>query len=109
MTDEEYAAKMQKQKSDANDVSDEDADSDEEAANTESKDLTVISITVLEEIVAGASKGDYDDVHRKLDYLNGYGYDGDNQEFLHALSDVVADENVDAITELVNTYKDLKL
>ncbi|MBO4952468.1 MAG: response regulator [Lachnospiraceae bacterium] len=109
MTDEEYAAKMQKQKSDADDVSDEDADSDEEAANTESKDLTVISITVLEEIVAGASKGDYDDVHRKLDYLNGYGYDGDNQEFLHALSDVVADENVDAITELVNTYKDLKL
>ena len=41
--------------------------------------------------------------------MKSYGYDGDNLEFLQALSEAAESENADMITELVNTYQDLKL
>mgnify|MGYP004575880447 FL=1 len=101
MTDEEYAAKMTKQ----SDKSVE--DSSEEKSVPE--DLTIIPIALLEEIVAEAESNDFESAKKQLERIMQYGYDGDNLEFLQALSEVVVAENVDAVKELVNTYKDLKL
>ena len=101
MTDEEYAAKMTKQ----SDKSVE--DSSEEKSVPE--DLTIIPIALLEEIVAKAESNDFESAKKQLERIMQYGYDGDNLEFLQALSEVVVAENVDAVKELVNTYKDLKL
>lgn len=101
MTDEEYAAKMTKQ----SDKSVE--DSSEEKSVPE--DLTIIPIALLEEIVAAAESNAFESAKKQLERIMQYGYDGDNLEFLQALSEVVVAENVDAVKELVNTYKDLKL
>ena len=73
------------------------------------EDLTVISIAALDEIAKHAKSGDFEQVRIQLDRLKSFGYDGDNFEFLQALSEAAASENADMITELVNTYRDLKL
>lgn len=106
MTDEEYAAKIaQQNEKKENPDSEADAGEDEQVP----EDLTVISIAVLDAIVASTVDGAYEAAKQQLSKLMQYGYDGDNLEFLHALSDVVAEENAEAVQELVNTYKDLKL
>ena len=73
------------------------------------QDLTVISIAVLDKMTEFAKTGDFEQVRTHLDRLKSYGYDGDNLEFLQALSEAAESENADMITELVNTYRDLKL
>lgn len=103
MTDEEYAAKMA-QKDQATESEKEEIDVAEEP-----KDLTVIETTRLEKIVASVEDGNYTLAQQELNQLLEFGYDGDNLEFLHALSEVLTQENAESVLELVNTYKDLKL
>lgn len=110
MTDEEYAAKMAQQSEKEAVVEDEDADQAEsDEAMQIPQDLTVISIAVLDKMAEFAKTGDFEQVRTHLDRLKSYGYDGDNLEFLQALSEAAESENADMITELVNTYQDLKL
>lgn len=110
MTDEEYAAKMAQQSEKEAVVEDEDADQAEsDEAMQIPQDLTVISIAVLDKMTEFAKTGDFEQVRTHLDRLKSYGYDGDNLEFLQALSEAAESENADMITELVNTYRDLKL
>ena len=110
MTDEEYVAKMAQQSEKEAVVENEDAEqaeSDEDGQIPE--DLTVISIAVLDRMSEFAKTGDFEQVQMYLDRLKSYGYDGDNLEFLQALSEATASEDADMVTELVNTYRDLKL
>ncbi len=110
MTDEEYAAKMAQQSEKEAVVEDEDADQAEsDEAMQIPQDLTVISIAVLDKMTEFAKTGDFEQVRTHLDRLKSYGYDGDNLEFLQALSEAAESENADMITELVNTYRNLKL
>ena len=110
MTDEEYAAKMAQQSEKEAVVENEDADQAEsDEAMQIPQDLTVISIAVLDKMAEFAKTGDFEQVRTHLDCLKSYGYDGDNLEFLQALSEAAESENADMITELVNTYRDLKL
>lgn len=104
MTDEEYAAKMAQQSEKS--VTDSRKLSEEISAP---KDLTIIPIIMLEEIVTEAESNDFESAKTQLERIMQYGYDGDNLEFLQALSEVVVAEKVDAVKDLVNTYKDLKL
>ena len=91
-------------------VENEDADQAEsDEAMQIPQDLTVISIAVLDKMTEFAKTGDFEQVRTHLDRLKSYGYDGDNLEFLQALSEAAESENADMITELVNTYRDLKL
>lgn len=99
MTDEEYAARMQSKAEDEQDLHN----------AVEEQDLSVIDIERLDALVECAKKSDYDGVQENLEFLTKLGYDGENQEFLEALSDVAQKKDADAIVELVNTYKDLKL
>ena len=106
MTDEEYAAKMAQENSkEETKETDTDMDVQEEVP----EDLTVISIAALDEIAKHAKSGDFEQVRIQLDRLKNFGYDGDNFEFLQALSEAATSGNADMITELVNTYRDLKL
>ena len=110
MTDEEYAAKMAQQSEKEAVVEDKDAEQAEsDEAMQIPEDLTVISIAVLDKMAEFAKTGDFEQVRTHLDRLKSYGYDGDNLEFLQALSEAAESENADMITELVNTYRDLKL
>ena len=105
MTDEEYAAKMaQKEEKTETDI----VVQPEEKTEV-SDDRSVIAISVLDTIVADAEAGDYTAATEELDALLQRGYDGDNLEFLYALSDVLKEKQPEAVLELVNTYKDLKL
>ena len=84
MTDEEYAAKMAQENSkEETKETDTDMDVQEEVP----EDLTVISIAALDEIAKHAKSGDFEQVRIQLDRLKSFGYDGDNFEFLQALSE----------------------
>ena len=106
MTDEEYAAKMAQENSKEET---QESDTDLNAQEEKPEDLTVISIATLEELADHAKNGDFEQVRIQLERLKGYGYDGDNLEFLQALSETAASEDAEMIAELVNTYRDLKL
>lgn len=106
MTDEEYAAKMAQENSKEETK---ETDTDMNVQEEVPEDLTVISIAALDEIAKHAKSGDFEQVRIQLERLKSFGYDGDNFEFLQALSEAAVSGNTDMITELVNTYRDLKL
>ena len=106
MTDEEYAAKMAQENSKEETK---ETDTDMNVQEEVPEDLTVISIAALDEIAKHAKSGDFEQVRIQLERLKSFGYDGDNFEFLQALSEAATSGNADMITELVNTYRDLKL
>ena len=105
MTDEEYAEKMAQQKLEAETAS----ESEEQMGENEVQDLSIIDIAILEQICEDAKQSDYEHAEQLLTTLSDMGYDGENGEFLEALAEVVQAKQAEAVEELVNTYKDLKL
>lgn len=105
MTDEEYAEKMAQQKLEAEAAQ----TLEDQAGENEAQDLAIIDIAILEQICVDVKQSDYEHAVKLLSQLFEMGYDGENGEFLEALAEVIQAKQAEAVEELVNTYKDLKL
>lgn len=107
MTDEEYAERLTQQRLEEEELSNEDGGS--VSQNEETVNLSVIDIRILEQLCEAVKQEDTVQAGEWIGHLLSMGYDGDNREFLNALKEVVDANQADAVEELVNTYKDLKL
>lgn len=96
MTDEEYAIKMSGKSA--------------EMDNEEDGLSDVQSIfEMLEQLKDAARNSEYESVDALMGTLNSYNLEGEDMEFIAALTEVVTNRDSDAIEELVNTYFALKM
>ncbi|MBR6173708.1 MAG: hypothetical protein IKQ49_11165, partial [Eubacterium sp.] len=67
-----------------------------------------IDFKLLDALLEAAQKKDVDGMEKQLAEISSCTYGGEDTEFLQVLSSEVEKNNTDSVTDLIETYKELK-